>query len=431
MNATELSTQAGAGRKVGPEARSDGPAKLRPPSQRILLVRLSAIGDIVFASPLIASARRAYPDAHLAWLVQPEWAPLLVHHPDLDEVIEWPLPHWRRLWEQRRVFGLIGQIAAAVRSLRARQFDLAVDLQGLLKSALPVHWSGASERIGLGSREGGQLLMTRRVGRGSDSAQISSEYRHLASSLGWPVDDFRLRVYPDDEAESAAEALITAHGLGAGYAVICPFTTRPQKHWLDARWTALVARIQNRFGLPTLMLGSPADQQAAQAIITGGKADFKAGLGAQADVEAPVGAGMQAAAGFQICTGANRSDPLVNLVGATSLLSAAALICRARLLVGVDTGLSHMGIAFERPTVLLFGSTCPYTETGHANARVLYHRRDCSPCRRRPTCDGAFDCMRDIEVDEVMATLAELDQIAGPDEPTDRGGSVDPSATLA
>jgi heptosyltransferase-1 len=67
-----------------------------------------------------------------------------------------------------------------------------------------------------------------------------------------------------------------------------------------------------------------------------------------------------------------------------------------------------MGIAFNRPSVLLFGSTCPYTETGNANARVLYHPRPCSPCRRRPTCDGAFSCMRDIEVDEVISTLVEL-----------------------
>jgi len=106
--------------------------------------------------------------------------------------------------------------------------------------------------------------------------------------------------------------------------------------------------------------------------------------------------------------------PLLSLVGGTSLLTAAALIKQARVLVGVDTGLSHMGIAFERPSVLLFGSTCPYTETGSARARVLYHRRDCSPCRRRPTCAGAFSCMREIEVDEVMITLAELLDPANP-----------------
>ncbi|WP_462321753.1 glycosyltransferase family 9 protein, partial [Halochromatium sp.] len=114
-----------------------------------------------------------------------------------------------------------------------------------------------------------------------------------------------------------------------------------------------------------------------------------------------------------------------------SLPCAAALIGRARLLVGVDTGLSHMGIALERPTVLLFGSTCPYTETGSTKARVLYHRRDCSPCRRRPTCNGAFSCMRDIGVDEVMATLADLDEQTGIDRSIDSADWAAPSARLA
>jgi heptosyltransferase-1 len=67
-----------------------------------------------------------------------------------------------------------------------------------------------------------------------------------------------------------------------------------------------------------------------------------------------------------------------------------------------------MGIALRRPTLLLFGATCPYRDTTRADARVLYHARACSPCRRRPTCDGRFDCMRDIGVDEVLRALCEL-----------------------
>jgi len=342
-------------------------AATRP--RRILLVRLSAIGDLVFASPLIASARRRFPDAHLAWLVQPECAPMLRYHPDLDEVIEWPLSRWRLLWRQRRLAALGREVASEVQALRERRFDLAIDLQGLLKSALPARLSGAAMRIGLGSREGGRLLMTRVVGRGSDSQRISSEYRYLAESLGWPTDEFRMRVYPGAEAESSAQELIVRHGLAGGYAVFCPFTTRAQKHWIGERWGRLAGRIQEQFLLRSVMLGGPGDVEAARSIA------------------------------------ADASSSIVNLVGSTTLLSAAALIAQARWLVGVDTGLSHVGIAMERPSVLLFGSTCPYTETGTANARVLYHPRDCSPCRRRPTCDGAFTCMRDIEIDEVIDAL--------------------------
>jgi heptosyltransferase-1 len=404
------------------ERAAESPAQPR----RVLLVRLSAIGDIVFASPLIASARRAYPNAYLAWLVQPECAPLLVHHPDLDEVIEWPLPHWRRLWKERRFWNLIGQVADAMKMLRARRFELAIDLQGLLKSALPMRLCGARERIGLGSREGAQLLMTGVVGRGPDSQRISSEYRYLAARLRWPLEAFRMRVYPGTSAEDEAESLIAEHGLSNGYAVICPFTTRPQKHWVFVRWAHLATAIHQTFGLPTLMLGSPADREAAQQIIVGCDAGAKrrtrAGLRLEAEADPHPGADRgPSTAADDASAQRNESEVLVDLVGATSLLCAAALIGRARLLVGVDTGLSHMGIAFARPTVLLFGSTCPYTETGAANARVLYHRRDCSPCRRRPTCNGDFNCMRDIEVDEVMATLTDLDQLAGLGRPIDRG----------
>lgn len=275
------------------------------------------------------------------------------------------------------------------------------------------------------------------------------EYRHLASSLGWPIDDFRLRVYPGSAAEAEAEMLIAEHGLSAGYAVICPFTTRAQKHWFDARWSRLARQIQTHFGLPTLMLGGPADLQAAQSILAGAgrpaeaetsaetSAENKAAQGADPVAEQGVETGHKTAVESGVATSlrtapndrragvvpagsasANNPRPLLSLVGKTSLLAAAALIRRARLLVGVDTGLSHMGIAFDRPTLLLFGSTCPYTETGSATARVLYHPLPCSPCRRRPTCDGAFTCMREIQVDEVMAALAELLDLA--DLPADQ-----------
>ena len=93
---------------------------------------------------------------------------------------------------------------------------------------------------------------------------------------------------------------------------------------------------------------------------------------------------------------------MISLAGATRLPEAAALIRHAGLLVGVDTGLTHMGTAFATPTVALFGSTRPYLDTGRSNGRVIWLGLPCSPCRRRPTCDGAFTCLRDITADRVM-----------------------------
>ena len=348
-----------------------------PPS-RILLIRLSAIGDIVFASPLISALRRAYPQAHIAWLVQPECAPLLWHHPDLDQVITWPLAEWKALRRERR-WGDLWRRARALRTeLRGQGFDWVIDLQGLLKSGLPAWLTGARVRIGLGSREASQWLMTRVVPRGGDPDGIGSEYRFLAEQLGLPLAGFAMALVPGEADRAFARALIEQEGLADGYVVFCPFTTRPQKHWFEDRWSRLAAELQRVQGWRVLMLGGPGDREAG------------------ARIQSLVGADPDPGQG------------LINLTGRTSLLQAAALIDGSCLVIGVDTGLSHMGIAFGRPSLLLFGSTCPYLKTGRDNARVLYHPRPCSPCKRRPTCQGTFDCMRDLEVAEVLAAAQVL-----------------------
>ncbi|NEX19374.1 glycosyltransferase family 9 protein [Thiorhodococcus mannitoliphagus] len=346
----------------------------------ILLVRLSAIGDIVFASPLVSALRRQWPDAHIAWLVQPECTALLDQHPDLDEVIVCPLRHWQRLWRERRLRELARCIRALRDNLRARDFDLAIDLQGLLKSGALTRLSGARERIGLGSREGSQWLMTRRLPRGGESKRIGSEYLFLAESLGLPVDGFAMVVHYGEPEAAFVEDIIRREALGNGYAVLCPFTTRPQKHWIEAHWSRLARRIGDELGLVPVLLGGPGDGEAAMRI---------------ADAT---------------------DDLVVDLAGKTSLTEAAAMIDRAALLVAVDTGLGHMGIALDTPSLLLFGSTCPYLDTTRPNAQVLYHQLPCSPCKRRPTCGPRatpeqrpwLDCMQRIEVSEVIAAAKQV-----------------------
>jgi heptosyltransferase-1 len=218
--------------------------------------------------------------------------------------------------------------------------------------------------------------MTRTVERGGDPRRIGSEYLYLAQTLGLPTDGFAMAVHYDAAAADSADETLFREGLTSGFAVLCPFTTRPQKHWFEDRWADLARRLRGEFALTPVLLGGPADREAADRI------------------------------GDAAADGTDRV--LVNLVGRTSLTEAAALIDRAALLVGVDTGLSHMGIARGTPSLLLFGSTCPYLETTRANARVLYHRLPCSPCKRRPTCDGAFTCMREIGVGEVLAAARQI-----------------------
>jgi heptosyltransferase-1 len=342
-----------------------------PEPRSILVVRLSALGDIVMTSPLASLLREKYPRAHIAWLVQPEGRVLLEANPVLDEVIVWPRAEWRRLAREFRWWRLYREWRRFRRELRARRFDLAVDPQGLLKSALLTWASGARERVGLGSREGSGWFMTRVVERPGEGELIGFEYRHLARALGLDG-EFRMTVALTDADRRFAREFAAERGLAGGYAVICPFTTRPQKHWAEDYWPELARRLRAETGLGVVMLGGPGDRDAA--------------------------ARMHAAAG----------DALVSAVGGTSLREAAALIGNARLLVGVDTGLTHVGSAFAIPTIAIFGSTRPYLAGDTPRTVVLYKALECSPCHRRPTCGGAYTCMKIIAVDEVMSTARRL-----------------------
>ena len=95
-------------------------------------------------------------------------------------------------------------------------------------------------------------------------------------------------------------------------------------------------------------------------------------------------------------------SPFHDFTGRLSLTQSAAVVARAHLLIGVDTGLTHMGLAFECPTVAIFGSTRPYLISANHRLQVLYEPMTCSPCRRHPTCDGAFHCMAAIGIHQVI-----------------------------
>lgn len=338
--------------------------------KRILIVRLSALGDVVMASGLIRALSERHPEAEISWLVEAPAAPLLRHNPRLKQVLIWPRSEWQALWRARQWRALWREVTAFRRRLRQQRFDWVLDAQGLLKSGLCAWMTGAPRRMGLLSREGSQRLMTEVITppAGADR-RIAAEYRFAAEYLGAPKDSYRMDLAIGDvPAQAASQALA---GLPAGKPVValCPFTTRPQKHWFEDRWVALAQGLIAQ-GLTPVVMGGPADREAGERMA-------------------------------QACPG------LHNLAGALKLDASAAFIGRCALLVGVDTGLTHMGSALNVPTVALFGSTRPYLTTGTPTTTVMYDALPCSPCKRRPTCNGRFDCMRQLTVDRVLMQAAQ------------------------
>jgi heptosyltransferase-1 len=330
------------------------------------------MGDIVMALPLLECLRRALPEAHLAWLVEPPGRALIRSHPALDAVLYWPKGEWIALARSGRWLRLLRAVLSFTRALRRQRFDLAIDAQGLFRSRALAWLSGAPQRIGFASREPGRRLMTRIVGRGPRTRRMGTEYRHLAAALGAPCDDLVPRLVIAPEEHPAARRLLRQAGIMGRYVLFCPFTTRPQKHWRNARWAQLAEGVRRRLGLPVVLLGGPGDREASGRIAALSRA------------------------------------PLVDLTGRTSLGGAAALVAGAHLVVGVDTGLTHMASAFQRPCIALFGATCPYLRSDSPRTIVLYHALPCSPCRRRPTCQGRFDCMAALSAAGVLAAAEGL-----------------------
>lgn len=352
-----------------PSRHASGPSSQRrtgTQAMRFLIIRPSAIGDVVMALPMAAVIKKALPEASVIWLAEPYVEDFLRAQPGVDDVLVWPKSRWKELLQARRVTALAREVSAFRQRLKSQHIDVALDVQGLLRSRLLAALSGARRRVGFASKEPGRFLMTEVISKGPRTRTIGTEYEHMVRYLGVCKDGFPMGVNVPREAAERAEGLLTGMIGPRPYAVFAPFTTRPQKHWIGERWAKLAQRIAEEKDLPVVLLGGGGDAETAE----------------------------------RLCS---LSPWMVNLTGRTSLLESAAVLQGARLVIGVDTGLTHMAVALKRPTVALFGATCPYLHTRSDRALVLYTPLPCSPCRRRPTCKGSFPCMAALHEEEVMS----------------------------
>ncbi len=340
-------------------------------ARRFLVVRLSARGDVVLSSPLAGALRRTFPRAQVAWAAEERTADVILHNPHLDEVIVWERASWKQMLRRGRWTSFVHAALDFLDDLRSRRFDVAIDAQGLLRSGAVAFLSGARVRIGMNSKEGSGLLMTHVVRPAGDPRVMASANAGFANALGLDTSSFALEIPRGPEEMASARDLMAREGLEEGFIAACPFTTRFYKHWFEDRWASLIERLPQETGLPVALLGGPADREAADRIA--GSLD----------------------------------GTVADLVGRTTLGEAAALVSQCSLLVGVDTGMTHMAHAYGRPAVALFGSNTPYLDAPGPQAAILHSGRDCSPCNGKLTCGGRIDCMRDLSVDAVLGVVGE------------------------
>jgi ADP-heptose:LPS heptosyltransferase len=330
--------------------------------ERILLIRLSAIGDVIHALFGLAALRAARPDAHVGFLVEDRAASLLEGHPDVDSLHVFP----RMAWQGGLLTApgaVVGEAARFVAGLRRERYHVAVDLQGNLKGGVLSRLSGAPRRIGLApglGKEGNHRFQTEWVSLPDEPVHRVERVLALLGPVGVNGAAGTPRVPTTPEDRRLAEEILEERGLErGGFAVLHPGTSKFGEY---KRWEA------ERFGELEL---------------------------ADRVVRASAGAASRAPR--------------------TPGFPSVAAVCRAAgLFVAADTGALHLAALVGAPTVGLFGPKDPRVYAPWGPRTTVVHKGvDCSPCPTR-TCDDPV-CMTSITVEDVLdAALSILEEPPAP-----------------
>ena len=337
--------------------------------QRILLVKLSSLGDIVHALPVPVSLRATYPGARIAWAIEKKWLPLVARHPDVDDFILIDTMEVRS--RPHRVAGL----RDGLRAVRAFHADCAIDLQGTVKSAVITAWSGAPLRIGFARsarREGlAGWAYTRRVA--PHAAHVVEQMLELAAAV--PASEasrtpFQRRLefpFPVPSAvQRSVDNWIATNQLGQ-FAFFSPGGGWASKRWPSDQYAALAEKLGRDYGLTVVMNRGPDERDMDNAY--------------------------------------RRANAIRARLFSGDVEHLAAVLTRARLAVGGDTGPLQLAAALAVPTVALFGPTDPARNGPYSELCTVIRKTGATTYRR----GNAFSpAMLAITPDEVAAACGQL-----------------------
>ncbi len=298
------------------------------------------------------------PAARISWVVQDDFAQAIEAHPALDEVIAFPRRRFGSWWRSPNRTAEVGRW---FKSLRSRKFDIAIDCQGLGRSGMITRASGAPLRIGLRSaREFAWLCYNRRVPADDRPlpAHTVDQMLSLLEPLGVPaVADMRL--YASQSAIDWWTQQRMAMGFAAArsYAVIAPGSRWLSKRWPIERFADLIEPLVSRGFERIVIVGSASEREQIQPLIERFRHAVRTLDGA-----APETANHR---------DSSTTQPIIDLVGLTSIAQTMSIIAEAGLVIANDSAPLHMAVGFDRPCVALFGPTNPQVVGPYARAECV------------------------------------------------------------
>lgn len=330
---------------------------------RILIVKLSAIGDCLLASPVASALRASFPEAHIGWAVHEHCSGVVRGNPNINRIHTLPRKK------------LYANLSSFRRELRAENYEIAIDLQGLFKSGLVARLSGAKQRYGpKEAREGAHLFYNHLVTRGLGVEHVVPGYLRFAAELGAKWDEEPQMLMPFGEEELSRINHLVRYSSEDRYVVLNPSAGKTIKQWSPERFAQVGIALSKSKGAKLLITGAPSDRHLADQIL--------ATIGDQA--------------------------PVLDLTGKTNLNELAALLSKVDLFIGGDTGPMHIAQAAGTRVLAIFGPTDPKTlGPRHPKHRIVALNLDCAPCRHRE-CPIGHLCLKNLEVNQVVMVAEEM-----------------------
>ena len=328
-------------------------------SQKILLIRLSSLGDIVLTTPAIRAVRAHFPDAYIAMLVAKQSAEILRENPHLDEIITFD-----RLAKDKDT----REMLRIIRHLRERKFTMAIDFQRKFRTEMLMYFSGATECIGKG-----RLCAVRVHEQGNKHA--TAHYFDMLHAAGIPAEDQRLELFLSESERLDAAQRFDAAGVNDGGLKVGLFPGAGWKlrEWMPDRFAAIGDRLVEHFNANVLIFGGPKEAELVQTVANLMKA------------------------------------PAVPFAGNLQVRQLVACLEKCDLFLTNDTGPMHIAAAVGTPTVSLFGpgNHIRFQPLGTLH-QTIRHAVPCSPCKQFTDKCKDNICMKGIGVDEVWQSVSRV-----------------------
>ncbi|HYA87251.1 MAG TPA: lipopolysaccharide heptosyltransferase II [Nitrospirota bacterium] len=339
---------------------------------KILIIKLSAIGDVVQTLPALEAIKKKFPDSEITWVVEESAAGILEGHPLINRLLVSQRRTWLRLLKNPfTAWQGVRSIIRFVRLLRSTSYDIAIDFQGLFKSGVIIGVARADRKIGFDrTREFSYLFLNERLPAYDIEKHALERYLYIATYLGAKDASQTCTLTIEQEQEKVKQRIHAVKLPGRRLVIMNPGARWTTKLWPERNFAELADRLIQEKNAMIIFTGGPDDRGMIERIVT---------LMRHGDVE--------------------------NWAGETTLKELAALASVSDLFITTDTGSMHLAAAVGAKVLALFGPTAPWRTGPYGPSNTVVRSEiDCSPCFRR-TCKKNVQCMTGITVADVMKKL--------------------------